>query len=476
MHRAIFRPNNKAKILVVGDIILDEYIYGETNRISPEAPVPIVRVNDSEERPGGAANVAVNVSALGLGAEILGIVGNDEASYRLENLLLDKNIKTHLIRQKSYSTISKQRILCQNQQLIRLDYEKDGTLLSMEKLYKRYKKLIDAVDIIVLSDYAKGCLSKVETLIEIAYKKNIPVLVDPKSKDFKCYKYATIITPNLKELEAVVGECRTKGQIIEKGNKLREEFYIESLLVTCGDKGMILLSKDNLNIELKAKAHDVYDVTGAGDTVIATLACALACGYNLAKSMEISNIAAGKVVEKLGTATVSVDEVNGSNIYEDNYDGSVISSNEALNIIDKVKFKNKIIVMTNGCFDILHSGHVTYLSKARELGDFLVVLLNDDKSVKSLKGESRPINSLKSRLKVLSSLSAVDLVVSFNENTPEKLIKLFKPDILVKGGDYTEDQIAGADSVRENGGDVIILPFEEGFSTSLMIEKMQTNK
>ena len=470
MQDMIFQPRDTAKVLVVGDIILDQYIYGETHRISPEAPVPIVRVKNTEERPGGAANVAVNVSSLGVKVQLLGITGDDEPSIRLEALLADQNVDCHFIRQNKFPTITKQRVLSQHQQLVRLDYEHGEQSPDISSLVEQYEQLIGTIDIIILSDYAKGSLSRIATLIEKARNKNIPVLVDPKSKDFSCYKKATVITPNLKELEAVVGECSTTDQLVEKGSVLREQLELDALLVTRGEKGMTLLRANYPALHLKAETHEVYDVTGAGDTVIATLATALACGYEIDKATTIANIAAGKVVEKLGAATVSVDEINGVNAHNQ---AGIMDRHEALKVIEQAKRKGEQIIMTNGCFDILHVGHISYLNKAKALGDRLVVAVNDDDSVKRLKGDSRPVNSVENRMLVLSALSSVDLVVPFSEDTPEELVSLFKPDVLVKGGDYKEEEIAGAKFVKHNGGDVVILPFEEGCSTSSILEKIK---
>lgn len=471
MQDIVFQPSNTATVLVVGDIILDQYIYGETNRISPEAPVPVVRVKTNEERPGGAANVAVNVSSLGVNVQLLGITGDDEPAMRLERLLAQHKVDCHFIRQREFSTITKQRVLSQHQQLIRLDYENEIQTLKTDQLIERYLELISSVDVIILSDYAKGSLDKIQSFIECAREKKVPVLVDPKSRDFSCYKNATVITPNLKELEAVVGECPSTEQIVEKGSKLCKELKLDALLVTRGEKGMTLLREKHPPLHLKAETHEVYDVTGAGDTVIATLATALACHYEIEQATALANIAAGLVVEKLGAATVSVDEING--IKTKQRISGVMNSADALNIINQARRNGEQIIMTNGCFDILHAGHIAYLNKAKALGDRLLVAVNDDGSVKRLKGDARPINSVQNRMFVLSALSSVDLVVSFSEDTPEQLVALFKPDVLVKGGDYTEEQIAGAKYVREYGGDVVILPFEEGCSTSSILEKIK---
>lgn len=475
MQEITFQPKNTAKVLVVGDIILDQYIYGETNRISPEAPVPVLRVENTEERAGGAANVAINISSLDVNVKLLGITGKDDSSERLEKILNDRGVECHFIKCDNFATITKQRVLSRHQQLIRLDYEKEKGSFDTSELADEYLKLIKSVDVIVLSDYAKGSLERVQTLIKHANEQNVPVLVDPKSADFSIYASANIITPNLKEFEAVVGECKSNDELIEKANNLREELGLEALLVTRGEKGMTLFREGLQALHLKAETHEVYDVTGAGDTVIAVLAAAIACGHTLEEATALANTSAGLVVEKLGAATVSVDELN--SIISNKYQTFVpLERQQAVEVINQAKRNGEQIVMTNGCFDILHMGHINYLKKAHSLGDRLIVAVNSDDSVQRLKGEARPINPLNNRMAVLAALSCVDWVVPFHEDTPEELISLLKPDVLVKGGDYKEDQIAGADIVKQSGGNVFVLPFENGCSTTSILEKIKDKK
>ena len=475
MEDVVLKTIKSAKVFVVGDIILDQYIYGETNRISPEAPVPIVKVNNSEERPGGAANVAVNVASLGINTQLLGITGNDEASERLESILAQKNVKCHFIQQDNCPTITKRRVLSQHQQLIRLDYESDKKTENSTELVKKYIKLLNSVDIIILSDYAKGGLIEVEALIKYANDKNIPILVDPKSKDFDCYKNATILTPNEKEFEEVVGICETDNVLTEKGEALLKNLNLEALLITRGKKGMTLIQKNKSVIHLNAMTHEVFDVTGAGDTVIAVLAAAIASNQSVEVATMLANTAASLVVKKLGTATVTIDEIN-KNLYDEATSLSIPNKKYALELINEAKKSGKKIIMTNGCFDIIHTGHVRYLSKAKSLGDYLVIAVNDDESVKRLKGNGRPINTLEDRMIVLNSLASVNLVIPFSQDTPEEIISSVNPDVLVKGGDYKEENIAGAESVRKSGGEVVIVPFDEGYSTSLILKKLKDKK
>lgn len=474
MQEIVFKPSSTTKVLVVGDIILDQYIYGETNRISPEAPVPVVRVKNMEERPGGAANVAINISSLGVNTQLLGITGQDEASRRLEEILGKKEVVCHFVHQDGFPTITKQRVLSQHQQLLRLDYEEASNTPETDALIEQYIVLLESIDVVVLSDYAKGSLTKVQTLIKHANDKNITVLVDPKSSDFSCYSNATILTPNLKELEVVVGDCKTNDVLISKAEELRKKLQLDAILVTRGEKGMTLFREKQKPLHLKAHTHEVYDVTGAGDTVIASLAAAIASGYELEQATFLANTAAGLVVEKLGAATISAEELNSASTNK--YQSPVLlDSNAALEVVNCAKRKGEQIVMTNGCFDILHAGHINYLVKARTLGDRLIVAINDDDSVKRLKGSSRPINALKNRMTVLNALACVDWVVAFSEDTPEKLISIIEPDFLVKGGDYAEEQIAGAAGVKKSGGEVVILPFKDGCSTTSMLEKIIDN-
>lgn len=474
MQDAIFEPDVDTTVLVVGDIILDQYIYGETNRISPEAPVPVIRVNEMEERPGGAANVAINISSLGVNVHLLGITGHDDAAKRLDDILVKKGVICHFIYQDSFPTITKQRVLSQHQQLLRLDYEEASNSFDTVEVIEKYIQLLDSVDVVILSDYAKGSLSRVEELIQQANNKNVTVLVDPKSTDFNRYRQASIITPNLKELEAIVGTCSNDEQLVKKASDLRQTLELDALLVTRGENGMTLLRSEHGPLHLKAETHEVYDVTGAGDTVIAVLATALASGCELAQATTIANRAAGLVVEKLGAATVTVEELNNASIAK--YKVPVLLDRKAAQkIIHNAKESGEKVVMTNGCFDIIHAGHINYLTQAKKLGDRLIIALNDDGSVKRLKGESRPINNLQNRMTVLNALACVDWVVAFSEDTPEQLITLLKPDVLVKGGDYHEEDIAGAKQVKNAGGEVVILPFVEGCSTTSMLEKMTEN-
>lgn len=458
-------------VLVVGDLMLDRYWHGGTARISPEAPVPVVHVTEIEERPGGAANVALNVASLGSRSYLLGIVGNDEAGHQLERLLNRANVACHFVRRDDAPTITKLRVISRQQQLIRLDFEEPFTHVADHELLAQYTELLSKVDVVILSDYGKGVLRQVKELIALARQHQKRVLIDPKGKDFSIYSNASIITPNMSEFETIVGACHNEQEIEGKGRALAQQLNLAALLVTRGEHGMTLLEQGKPAVHIPTQAREVYDVTGAGDTVISVLGAALACGETMVDSTSLANIAAGIVVGKLGTATVTESELRVALKGHQEHDQGVLDEDALVAAVADAKARGERIVMTNGCFDILHAGHVSYLESARHLGDRLIVAVNDDDSVKRLKGASRPINPLEQRMAVLAGLASVDWVVPFSEDTPERLICRAKPDVLVKGGDYRAQEVAGYDCVTKNGGRVEILHFVDGCSTSSIIEK-----
>jgi len=463
----------KARILVAGDLMLDRYWHGTTSRISPEAPVPVVGISDVEERAGGAGNVALNITALGGQSRLLSLTGNDEPASVLKSLLEKNNIDCHFVTVEGSSTVTKLRIISRQQQLIRLDFE-DGFVNSDSRaIEEAFSQQLDQIDVVILSDYGKGTLDDVNRLILMAREKGQPVLVDPKGTDFNRYRNASVITPNLSEFEAVCGPCEDEAMLVEKGMEALAEYDLTALLITRGEHGMTLLHRDAEPFHLPTHAREVFDVTGAGDTVIATLAAGLAAGLDYPDATRLANHAAGVVVGKLGTATVSVRELQAAMLSHEPLRRGVVAESELEHVLEKAREGGERIIMTNGCFDILHPGHVAYLSQARELGDRLIVAVNDDDSVRRLKGENRPVNSLMQRMAVLSGLESVDWVVPFTEDTPERLICKILPDALVKGGDYKPDQIAGADCVIENGGEVVIKQFIDGVSTSAIIDSIQ---
>lgn len=469
----------QAKILVIGDVMLDRYWHGNTERISPEAPVPVVHVKQQDERAGGAGNVAINLSALGCSTSLLSIIGNDEAGISLENVLAAEHIHCKL-KKLPIPTSTKLRVLSQHQQLIRLDFEERQPDIDSATLLPEFKALLPQHTMLILSDYNKGVLKFAQEIIQEAKQHHIPILVDPKGHDFSIYRGATLLTPNRKEFELVVGPCHSEDELVKKGLKLIEDYDLQALLITRGAQGMTLLQRGEEAMHLPAQQHDVFDVTGAGDTVIATLAAALAGGYDLAQATHLANLAAGISVTKLGAATVSPRELAQALLEPHLVESAILDEKTLLSEIQAARLRGEKIVMTNGCFDILHAGHVRYLNQAKSLGDRLIVAVNSDASVRRLKGSERPINSLPHRMTVLSGLSSVDWVVSFSEDTPENLIQAILPDVLVKGGDYQfPETIPGAKAVIENGGEMKLLHFEENCSTSKIVERIRetdTNK
>lgn len=463
-------PFDQARVLVVGDLMLDRYWTGPVSRISPEAPVPVVRVTDAEERAGGAANVALNMARLGVQVELAGLVGDDEAGSSLRSILDNAGIHCRFTTCPDVPTITKLRVISQHQQLLRLDFESPLQGVDGSELVKDVcGRLTDGIAALVLSDYGKGTLEQTPELIAAARAAGVPVLVDPKGLDFERYRGATLITPNLSEFEAVAGPCAHDDQLVERGEQMRAGLELEALLITLGDRGMLLLRQGHDPLHLPTRAREVFDVTGAGDTVIAVVASALAAGRDLAEAAGLANLAAGIVVGKLGTAFVSPVELRGALRHQRGGWSSVLSEEDLLLAVEEARSLGERLVMTNGCFDLLHEGHVAYLEQARRLGDRLIVAVNDDASVRRLKGNERPVNTLARRMAVLAGLASVDWVVPFSEDTPERLICAVRPDVLVKGGDYRPEQIAGAECVRASGGRVEVLPYVEGASTSSII-------
>ncbi|HNE25590.1 MAG TPA: bifunctional D-glycero-beta-D-manno-heptose-7-phosphate kinase/D-glycero-beta-D-manno-heptose 1-phosphate adenylyltransferase HldE [Pseudomonadales bacterium] len=463
---------NSAQVLVVGDVMLDRYWHGATARISPEAPVPVVQVQQREDRAGGAGNVALNIAALGGGVSLLGLVGADEEARVLAQRLQAAQVHCDFETITSHPTITKLRVISRHQQLLRMDFEESFSAQDSAVLAERAVPLFAHVNVIVLSDYKKGALQSAPSMIAAARAANKTVLVDPKGTDFSCYRGATLLTPNLHEFEAVVGECKDEQTLVQKGMALIEALDLQALLVTRGEHGMTLLQRGEQQhpLHLPAQAREVFDVTGAGDTVIATLAASMAAGIALPQAVVLANIAAGIVVGKLGTATISGPELRQALRQAHGIGRGVMTEEQLLAAMDDARNHGEKIVFTNGCFDLLHPGHVTYLEDAKKLGQRLVVAVNSDASVKRLKGEGRPIQSAESRMAVLAGLEAVDWVVVFADDTPERLLQLLKPDVLVKGGDYTPEQVVGASIVRAYGGEVAVLSFVDQCSTTSIVK------
>lgn len=459
-----------ARILVIGDVMLDRYWSGKASRISPEAPVPVVKVSDIEDRVGGAANVALNIAKLGANVTLLGVIGDDSNGRQLQFLLRSQGVECDFVTEKNIRTICKLRVMAQHQQLIRIDFEETPLNFHHSNLSTRLQQHLENHDVVVFSDYGKGTLEKVTDYITLAKNAGLKTLVDPKGTDYSRYQNADVITPNLGELKAVVGDGDI-DTLIQKGRDLLATQNIENLLLTRGEAGMSLIDA-NSTYSLPAQAKDVFDVTGAGDTVIAVMGLGLAIDLPLQEAMYLANLAAGIVVGKVGTSTVSTLELSREMHPHRNTFG-VVNENELVEIMARAKAHGEKLVMTNGCFDLLHIGHITYLQQAKALGDRLIVAVNSNESVKILKGDARPINDLQARMAVLAALECVDWVVAFNEETPERLYNQLLPDVLVKGGDYKIADVVGGKAVIANGGEVKILEFVAGHSTSNMIAKAQ---
>lgn len=460
------------KILILGDLMVDTYHIGSVRRISPEAPVPVIQVKETYSVLGGAANVARNLITLKNIPHVIGIVGNDINGSIMKQMFDESNIKHTLINTEN-PTITKTRIIGNHQQIARIDFEKDKITLTdaeKEKIIETLKKEIPNTEIVIISDYGKGvCSIEIcKKVIELSNKYKKIVIIDPKGNNWEKYSNADIITPNLKELSDIYGqEITNEDQIIyNAAKKISNEYNIKNILVTRSELGMSLISNENCT-HIRTEAKEVYDVSGAGDTVVATLSACLAGKLTVINSIKLANKAAGIVVGKIGTSPISYEELqNNFNLKETS---KIINPAEVKDLIKKLRNQNKKIVFTNGCFDILHKGHVYYLQKAKELGDILILGLNSDSSVKRLKGETRPINKEIDRAYVLEALSCIDYIIIFDEDTPYNLIKEVMPDILVKGGDYKIENVVG----REFAKEVTLINFQEGYSTTNIINKIQ---
>lgn len=461
------------KALVAGDVMLDRYWQGDTVRISPEAPVPVVRVTGTEDRVGGAGNVALNLAALGIQTYLVGLCGDDEAAERLRAQLSAAGVDAHLSVVPNCPTITKLRILSRHQQLLRLDFETPFPDQAGNDVLEAFAALLEGIDVLVLSDYGKGTLRQAPALIAAARAAGIPVLVDPKGNDFGRYRGATALTPNLNEFLAVAGSGPVPVDLAAAGDEWCRKLDLERLIVTRGEEGISLFDGTGGHDHLPARARDVFDVTGAGDTVIAVLAACRARGVAWQEAAALANVAAGWVVGCLGTVAISAAQLRQAAGESADEHRGVFEASALIDAAKRARAKGERIVMTNGCFDVLHPGHIRYLEQARALGDRLIVAVNDDDSVRRLKGPQRPINPLADRMAMLAALTCVDWVVSFSEDTPARLIGAVKPDVLVKGGDYAIDEIAGGDQVRAGGGEVRVLPFLPGYSTTGLLERVR---
>ena len=464
------------KILVIGDLMIDHYLWGSVNRISPEAPVQIVDINKQSSVLGGAGNVINNLNSLGCNVSVISAIGDDNAAIELENMLKDIKTEMHLVKDRNRQTSKKSRIIASNSQVVRYDIESTENISNdtANKIFANFKNIIEKHDIVLLSDYAKGILTYdlTQQIIKYANKKNKKVLVDPKGNDYSKYSGSYLLTPNKKEaINASKIDIVDDVSLVDALKKIKHIAKLQISLITLSEDGIAMF--DDKLIVKPTVAKEVYDVTGAGDTVLASLGYCLALNKDIVECLEFSNLAAGVVVGKLGSATTTIEEIEE---YKSSLHKSSIESHiQTFESIKKIvaRLQNKQIVFTNGCFDILHKGHVNYLDIAKSFGDILIVGINSDSSVSKLKGPNRPINSENDRAYILAALESVDYVVKFNEDTPYELIKIIQPDTLVKGGDYKGKNIVGSDIAKK----LELVDFVEGKSTTETISKIkQINK
>ena len=467
-------------VLCAGDVMVDRFISGEVTRISPEAPVPVVAINTERVMLGGAGNVARNLSALGADALFLSVTGDDRAGQDVVNLLTElDHTEPYLSIEPGRTTTIKNRFFAGSQQLLRADRETTDPISqrTCDDMLSTATRMADRLKAIVLSDYAKGVLTPevCRGLIGLAKELGIPVVVDPKGSDYARYDGATVLTPNRKELAVATGASVASDEsITQAAQDLRQRLGCAAILVTRGRDGMTLVTENDVR-HLPAAELEVYDVSGAGDTVAATYAAALGAGLNYTDAAELANTAAGIVVGKVGTAVTSADDLVAALHHLDltRAEAKRVSLTTAVETAERWRRKGHVVGFTNGCFDLVHPGHVSLLSQAREACDKLIVGLNSDASVKRLKGPERPIQSEGARAQVLASMEQVDLVVVFDEDTPANLIGNIVPEVLVKGADYTKDQVVGADVVEAAGGRVVLARLEEAYSTTATIASLK---
>lgn len=477
--RHLLLTAEKKNILVIGDVILDRFIWGQVGRISPEAPVPVVHVNRENMSLGGAANVAQNIVAVGCQVTMMGVIGKDDFGKQVIAEFQRLGISTEaLIETSSRPTITKTRVIAEHQQVVRIDRESTEPISAdQEKFFQDYlDHHIRHFDLVVLSDYLKGMLTPalLRHAIDRSNAHQIITIVDPKRSDLSVYAGATLIKPNRREAEQALGVSLSRADTaLEVARDLRNRYAFQSVLITLGKDGMAL-SDTKAELHIPAVAREVFDVTGAGDTVTAYLALMLSNHYPIIESSIIANLAAGVAVSKLGTVTVRREEVFHELERQTSGSSKILTAGE-LSLILHATRRNKKIVFTNGCFDILHAGHITLLSKAKACGDILVVGLNSDASIQRIKGPKRPIVSEMERAHILSALEAVDYVVLFDEDTPLELIRQLRPDILVKGADYKPEAVVGKDVVESYGGQVRLIDLVPGFSTTHIIESILKN-
>jgi D-beta-D-heptose 7-phosphate kinase / D-beta-D-heptose 1-phosphate adenosyltransferase len=471
---------SSTRILCVGDVMLDQFIRGTISRISPEAPVPVLHIKDESTVLGGAGNVVRNLEALGSSITFISVIGKDRDGSIIQDLLkASSKVDAYLIVDETRTTTRKTRFIAANQQVLRTDWEKTLPLKAdiEVELLKIFKKHLASHHLIILSDYAKGIFSPqlLQALIQETRAQGKPILVDPKGNDYTRYKGATILTPNRQELGlATLTTLQTQEELVSVSQDMIKACDLRAMIVTRGSEGMTLVEASGAIEHLQTRALEVFDVSGAGDTVMATLAVSLAVGASMSKAMHLANAAGGLVVAKIGTAVVHQEELLAALHAQEvqAHEKKIVSRETMQDQIQKWRRRGNRLVFTNGCFDLLHPGHIFLLNEAKKAGDRLIVGLNTDSSVQRLKGPTRPIQQERDRAFVLSSLQCVDLIVLFEEDTPLELIRALKPDVLVKGSDYTIDQVVGAPFIQSYGGKVLLIDLVEGQSTTRMVLKM----
>ncbi len=470
----ILQNEKKPNILVIGDLMVDHYLWGTCDRISPEAPVQIIDVQNETKVLGGAGNVISNLLSLGADVGVLSVVGDDSVAEEVKYLIDATDAKSFLILQKGRKTSKKSRIMASKSQVVRYDHESKNNISfeSTDKVYAKLQQIVNGYDLILLSDYGKGVLTNdlTQRIIKIANLNNKKVIVDPKGTNYAKYAGAYFLTPNKKEAEVATGiKIDSSDSLRDALKELQKIANLEMSVITLSEDGIAVLKDKEVTVK-PTVAKEVFDVTGAGDTVLASLGYALSMTDDIYAALEFANLAAGVVVGKLGSATVTLDEIEEykATLHKSSIDLHIKTVKEIKKVAKRLRKQNKKIIFTNGCFDILHKGHVSYLNNAKALGDILIVGLNSDDSVKRLKGENRPINNHDDRAYILSALECVDYVVIFDEDTPYELIQRVKPDVLVKGADYEGKEVIGSDIAKET----VLIDFVEGKSTTSTIEKI----
>ncbi len=474
----------EARVLCIGDVMLDRFVYGQVERISPEAPIPIIRQQEEKIMLGGAGNVVRNLSALGASSCFLSVVGDDDTGRAITRLTgQEEGVQPFLTVEKGRPSTEKIRYIAAHQQMFRVDRETTSppTEPTLEKLTMLACDALKSHQAVICSDYGKGMLAPalLEQVISRARELKIPVIIDPKSRDFSRYRGATILTPNLRELEAAAGQAlATKKAVVEAARRQIETHGFDAMLVTRGSRGMSLIEADGEAFHVKAEAREIFDVSGAGDTALACLSTALVTGFTLQEAVFLANIAAGIVVGRAGTAVVYRTELKSAVHTQAHTTGKrkIFSRSLAADQVEAWKREGLSVGFTNGCFDLVHAGHLDSLTQARNHCDRLIVALNSDYSVRRLKGEDRPINAEMDRAMLLAALIPVDMVVIFHEDTPEALLELLRPDVLMKGEDYREDEIVGGAFVKSYGGRIVRIPLREGYSTTGSIERIISRK